>query len=90
MKAKLEPRIVAAKIHVLAPAVHGVPEPPEEIMASSQGGLMDAMDAVSYEFGSKDPETAPPWSLEIADFNLSFAILHVPFFPANASNTFSG
>ncbi len=51
---------------------------------------MDAMDAVSYEFGSEDPETAPPWSLEIADFNLSFAILHVPFFPANASNTFSG
>src|SRR5580698_5205434 len=71
MKARLEPRIVAAKIHVLAPAVHGVPEPPEEIKASSQGGLMDAMDAVSYEFGSEDPETAPPWSLEIADFNLS-------------------
>jgi len=37
--------MVAASIHVFASAAHGAPTSPDRITASSQGGLMDAMDA---------------------------------------------
>jgi hypothetical protein len=45
MKAMLEPRMVAASIQPLASALHGTSTSTDRITASSQGGLMEAMDA---------------------------------------------
>src|SRR5258708_369498 len=45
MKAMLEPRMVATSIHVLAWAPGGGPALADSIAASSQGVLMEAMDA---------------------------------------------
>jgi hypothetical protein len=54
MKAMLDPRMVAASIQVLVSAPQGTPTPPDRITASSQGVLMDAMDAIQYALGSED------------------------------------
>src|SRR5216683_933774 len=48
MNARLEPRMVAARIQGPACALHGLPSPPDRIMASSHGGFMQAADAVVY------------------------------------------
>jgi hypothetical protein len=45
MKAMLEPRIVAASIHDLDFVTHGTAAPVDRIAASSQGILMETMDA---------------------------------------------
>jgi len=54
MKAMLEPMMVAASIHVLAAAPHGAALLPDRITASSQGDLIDAMDASCSGYGSED------------------------------------
>jgi hypothetical protein len=53
MKAMLDPRMVAASIHGLALSVHGTSPPPDRITASSQGALMETMDAIQGVFGPK-------------------------------------
>src|ERR1700758_1506085 len=52
MKAMLEPRIVAASIQVLVSGLPGTPIPTDRITASSQGTLMNPMDASTFELGS--------------------------------------
>ena len=49
--------MVAASIHLLAAAPHGVPTAVDWITASSQGVLMQAMDAIRDAGGSEDYET---------------------------------
>ena len=45
--------MVAASIQLLASAAHGLRASPDRITASSQGGLMGAMDATPQEYVSK-------------------------------------
>jgi len=49
----LEPIMVAARIQFLASGAHGDPTCSDRIIASSQGALMQAMDAAGGEFGSE-------------------------------------
>src|ERR1700690_3508543 len=52
MKARLDPRMVAASTQRLAAAVHGTPPFADLTTASSQGALMQALDASAREFDS--------------------------------------
>jgi len=52
MKAMLDPRMVAASIHVFASAAAGTPAAVDRITTSSQGVLMEAMDAIQGALGS--------------------------------------
>lgn len=45
--------MVAASIHGLALSPQGTSAPPDRNTASSQGGLMETMDAIPGEFGPK-------------------------------------
>ena len=54
MNAMLEPRIVAVRIHGLVPSPHGTSLPPDRSTASSQGALMDTMDAIKDALGPKN------------------------------------
>jgi hypothetical protein len=59
MNAMLEPRMVAARTHGLAFSPHGTSLPPERNTISSQGALMEIMDAIRGVFGPKiDPAKA--------------------------------
>ena len=53
--------MVAASIHGLALSAQGTSAPPDRNTASSQGALMETMDAIQGGFG---PETDPEWLLE--------------------------
>jgi hypothetical protein len=50
--------MVAASIHGLALSLQGTSAPPDRNTASSQGGLMETMDAIQGGFG---PKTDPEW-----------------------------
>jgi hypothetical protein len=59
MNAMLEPRIVAVRIHGLVLSPHGASLPPDRSTASSQGALMETMDAFEAASGPKiDPQKA--------------------------------
>jgi hypothetical protein len=53
MNAMLEPRMVAVSIHGLALSAHGTSLPADRNTTSSQGALMETMDAVQGTFGPK-------------------------------------
>jgi hypothetical protein len=52
--------MVAASIHGLALSPQGTSAPPDRNTASSQGALMETMDAIQGGFG---PKTDPGWLL---------------------------
>src|SRR5208283_383731 len=54
MKARLEPIMVAASTQFLAPAAQGDATSPDRITASSQGGLMQPMDAGDFHLDSTE------------------------------------
>src|SRR5580700_1952041 len=59
MNAMLEPRIVAVRIQGLVLSPHGTSLPPDRSTASSQGALMETMDAFQATSGPKiDPAKA--------------------------------
>jgi hypothetical protein len=49
--------MVAASIQVLVSAPHGTPAPADRITASSQGVLMEVMDAIQGALGSEDRQS---------------------------------
>lgn len=55
--------MVAASIHGLALSSQRTSAPPDRNTASSQGALMETMDAIQGAFG---PKTDPQWLLEKA------------------------
>jgi hypothetical protein len=53
MNAMLEPRMVAVSIHGLASSPHGTSATPDRNTASSQGALIEGMDAIQGALGPK-------------------------------------
>src|SRR5579862_797175 len=74
MNAMLEARMVAARIQGLACAVEGAPTIPNRIAASSHGGFMKDVDALSSRQGSEIVQSDEKFSFTPARSGFAFPI----------------